>query len=79
MHDVGATAGDGNLHLRVLIELTAIRLQGAEYADLSACRRTLPSMARAAQRDRSLSRSQLLFKNGQSRCGMVKVMYCHLQ
>lgn len=34
------------------------------------------SMAQVAQRNWSLSRNQLLLKNGQSKCGMVKVMCC---
>lgn len=36
MLNVEAAAGDGNVNMRVLIKLTAIRVQGAEYADLSA-------------------------------------------
>lgn len=37
------------------------------------------SIARVAQRNSSLSRGQLLLKNGQSRCDMVKVMCCYSQ
>ena len=43
------------------------------------CLRAHFSMARVVQRNRSLSKGQLLLKNGQSRCGMVKVMCCHSQ
>ena len=43
------------------------------------CRRAHLSMARVAQRNRSLSRGQLLLKKGHSRWGMVKVMCCQSQ
>lgn len=77
--DVEATAGDGDVDMRVLIELPAVGMERTEDTDFD------PLLARPAehgaggQRNRSLSRSQLLLKNGHSRCDMVKVMCCQSQ
>lgn len=77
---IETTAGDGDVDVRMLVELAAVGVQGTEDADLSmpSLRASL-SMARVAQRNRSLSSGQLLLKNGHSRCGMVKVICCQSQ
>lgn len=72
--NVETATRDGYVDMRVLIELMAISVQGAQNMSTSmpsllACL----SMARVAQRKSSLSRCQLSLKKGQSRCGMVKV------
>nr|WP_250648592.1 hypothetical protein [Serratia marcescens] len=65
--------------MRVLIELPAIGVQRAKDADFDPCLRAQRSMARVAQRNRSLSRGQLLLKNGHNKWGMVNVMCCQSQ
>ena len=77
--DFEAATGDGNVDVRVLIELPSVGMQRPEIPTSIPRLRACLSMARVAQRNRSLSRGQLLLKNGHSRCGMVKVMCCQSQ
>ena len=77
--DIEATAGNGDVDVRMLIELASVGVQGAENADFNAQLRACLSMARVAQRNSALNSGQLLLKNGHSKCGMVKVICCQSQ
>lgn len=64
--DIEAAAGNGDVDVRVLIELVAVSVERTEYANFDAQLACL-SMAQVAQRNRSLSSDQLLLKNGHSK------------
>lgn len=71
-----SSASDGQMNVRMLIELAAVGMQGYKqaYFDIKLFGPLLVAQAKSL-----LSRGQLLAKAGQSLSGMVKVMCCHLQ
>lgn len=74
-----STAGDGEMNVRVLIKLSAVRTQSQKIPTSTPSLRTKRSMTQVAARKRVLSRDQLLLKKSQSKCGMVKVISCQSQ
>lgn len=69
--DVENTAGNGDVDMRVLIALPAVGVERAE----DTLRGTQRSMERVAQRNRSLSRGQLLLKNRQLHMRVVQLSH----
>lgn len=56
--------GNGKVDVQMLVELSAVRMQGAEDTTSTLCLRAGRSMVREAARNRALSRDQLLLKKG---------------
>lgn len=77
--NIGPATGDGQMNVRMPVELSAVGVQGAEDTDLNTLFAGHQSMAQMAARNRALRSDQLLLKKGHSRRGIVKVMCCQSQ
>lgn len=67
------------MNVGMLVELTAVGMQGAEDTDLHALFTGPPEHGAGGSPNRALSRDPLLLKKGHSRWGMVNVMCCQSQ